>query len=151
MGTTGLVNFVDHSSLEMYPQSIYNLPNESSTSMRTRHIPGQPSTGAEMEAVGLNVKGNLWFGCSTVAVVVRRECGPIRTGGGRRGVTAQRVTMWLCCDPFSSHGATETGIANPGPGHSPFAHSNSAYSQSYPAISPCCNCFSYWHPPALPD
>jgi len=60
------------------------------------------STGAEMEAVGLNVKGNLWFGCSTVAVVVRRECGPIRTGGGRRaGNGPTGNNMWLCCDPFS--------------------------------------------------
>ena len=34
MDTSSLVNFVDHSSLEVYPQSIYNLPNESSTSRK---------------------------------------------------------------------------------------------------------------------
>ena len=34
MDTSSLVNFVDQSSLEIYPQSIDNLPNESSTSSK---------------------------------------------------------------------------------------------------------------------
>ena len=83
MDTSSHVNFVDHSSLEMYPQSIYNLnlPNESSTSCEPgiyldclKHWCGDGSRRANRQREPVVF---VQYCGGTVPVVVCRECGPI--------------------------------------------------------------------------